>query len=220
MLFKELVKFNTDKYNQIHFILGKSPTKSARSPLLWNYCFKKLKLNSIFLPIDIKEKDLKKFIIFFKKKKNFKSFLITNPYKEKILEYCNKFDKRVRLSGASNFVIKKKNKLFCYNTDCFGFYSAIKPILNKNFFLVYGYGGVGKAIVSELLSRNKKVFLFNRDKKKLLKLKKNRLVTIVKTEDFDYFLNKAEVFINATSVGNLSLKNKVLITDDQIKNYS
>ena len=69
MLFKELVKFNTDKYNQIHFILGKSPTKSARSPLLWNYCFKKLKLNSIFLPIDIKEKDLKKFIIFLKKKK-------------------------------------------------------------------------------------------------------------------------------------------------------
>ena len=27
------------------------------------------------------------------------------------------------------------------------------------------------------------------------------------------------MFINATSVGNLSLKNKVLITDDQIKNY-
>ena len=218
MLFKELEKFNINKYDQVHFILGKNPTKSARSPLLWNYCFKKLKLNSIFLPIDIKEKDIKKFITLFKKNKKFKSFLITNPYKEKILKYCDKSDVRVRLSGASNFVKKKRNKLFGYNTDCFGFYSAIKNILNKKFFFVYGYGGVGKAIVSELLSRKKKVFLFNRNKKKLTKLKKNRLVKIVKIEEFDYFLKKSEVFINATSVGNLSLKNNVPINDKQI-NY-
>ncbi len=219
MLFKELYKFNNLKYNKIHFILGKNPTTSARSPLLWNYCFKKFKLKSVFIPVDIKKKDIKNFIYLFKKKKNYKSFLITNPYKEEILKYCDVLNSRVKLSGASNFVIKKNNTLFAYNTDCFGFYSAIRNYLNKSFYFVYGFGGVGKAIISELLYRNKKIYLFNRSKKKLSKLKKNKSISIVESNTFNDFLKKSEVFINASSVGNLSLKNLNLLKDNQVKYF-
>ena len=108
MLFREFVNFNFSKYRDIHFILGENPSKGARSPKLWNFVFKKLKIDSIFIPLDIKKDEIPKFIKIFKKEKKFKSFLITNPYKEKIVRYADHLDKRVALCNAANFVLKKK----------------------------------------------------------------------------------------------------------------
>jgi len=109
MLFKEIVKFNFSKYKDVHFILGENPSKGARSPKLWNFAFEKFQLNSIFIPLDIKRNEISKFIKVFRKEKKFKSFLITNPYKEMIVRYADYLDKRVSLCNAANFILKKKN---------------------------------------------------------------------------------------------------------------
>ena len=205
MLFREFVNFNFSKHRDIHFILGENPSKGARSPKLWNFVFKKLKIDSIFIPLDIKKDEIPKFIKIFKKEKKFKSFLITNPYKEKIVRYADHLDKRVALCNAANFVLKKKNILKAFNTDCLGFYYSLDKYIKKKTFFVYGYGGVGKAIVAELVSRKKKIFLFNRSE---LKIKKHKNIILINKQNFKNFLKKTDVFINASSLGNLKLKQK------------
>ena len=205
MLFEEIVKFNFSKYRDVHFILGENPSKGARSPKLWNFAFEKFKLDSIFIPLDIKKNEISKFIKVFRKEKKFKSFLITNPYKEMIVRYANYLDKRVSLCNAANFILKKNKLLKAYNTDCLGFYYSLGKFIKKKTFFVYGYGGVGKAVVAELTSRKKKIYLFNRSK--LKKVKQKNLYLISK-RNFKDFLLKSDVFINASSLGNLKLKQR------------
>lgn len=213
MLFNEINNLKLSKYKDIHFILGENPSKGARSPKLWNFVFSKLKINSIFVPLDIKSNEIPKFINQFKKEKKFKSFLITNPYKEKITKYADYLDKRVYLSNATNFILKKKNKLHAYNTDSLGFYYSLNKYIKKKTFFVYGYGGVGKAIVAELISRKKIIYLFNRSK---LKIKKQKNILLVDKKSFNSFILKSDVFINASSLGNLNLRQSSPLKNSQI----
>ena len=205
MLFKEIVDFNFSKYKDVHFILGENPSKGARSPKLWNFAFNKFKINSIFIPLDIKKNEISKFVKVFKQETKFKSFLITNPYKEKIVKYADYLDKRVSLCNAANFILKKKKILKAYNTDCLGFYYSLNKLMKKKTFFVYGYGGVGKAIVAELVSRKKSIYLFNRSR---LKIKKQKNILLINKENFKNFLMKTDIFINASSLGNLKLRQK------------
>ena len=39
-------------------IIGESPSKGARSPYLWNACFKELKINAEMLSFDVSESQL------------------------------------------------------------------------------------------------------------------------------------------------------------------
>ena len=52
-------------------IIGTSPSKSARSPKLWNKVYKKLKSKTKMIPLDVKKKELKKLMRVLKKDKNY-----------------------------------------------------------------------------------------------------------------------------------------------------
>ena len=49
-------------------IIGNSPSKGARSPILWNRAFKNLKINKRMYPFDTRKKNLRKLIFSLKKK--------------------------------------------------------------------------------------------------------------------------------------------------------
>ena len=70
--------------SEYYAILGINPSKGARSPILWNRVFKKLKINSKMICIDIEPKLFNQKVNQLFKDKNFKGGAITNPYKEKI----------------------------------------------------------------------------------------------------------------------------------------
>ena len=74
---------------------------------------------------------------------------VTIPYKEEVIPFLNKLNRKAKAIGAVNTIkITKKGKLKGYNTDCYGFKYSLKPLLEKHHkkALILGTGGASKAI--------------------------------------------------------------------------
>ncbi|GAA4953445.1 shikimate dehydrogenase [Algibacter agarivorans] len=107
--------------------------------------------NTSYENFDIESIDLFPSII--KKTEGLKGLNVTIPYKEQVIPYLDKVNKKAKAIGAVNTIrITKKGKLVGYNTDCYGFKHTIKPFLkshHKN-ALILGTGGASKAIAYSL----------------------------------------------------------------------
>ena len=82
---------------------------------------------------------------------------VTIPYKEAIIPFLNKLDKKAKAIGAVNTIkVTKKGKLIGSNTDYYGFQKSIEPFIkshHKN-ALILGTGGASKAIAYALQRLN------------------------------------------------------------------
>lgn len=88
-----------------------------------------------------------------KNNSNISGLNVTIPYKEDIIPFLNKLDKKAKKIGAVNTIaFSKKGKLKGYNTDCYGFKKSLKPLLKKHHkkALILGTGGASKAIAYSL----------------------------------------------------------------------
>ena len=120
-----------------------------------NYFTEKFSLfhfdNCEYLNFDLEK--IEDFINVVKKTKGLKGLNVTIPYKEAIIPYLDKVSKNAIKIGAVNTItISKKGKLKGYNTDCFGFKKALKPLLKENHkkALILGTGGASKAVAFAL----------------------------------------------------------------------
>jgi shikimate dehydrogenase len=78
---------------------------------------------------------------------------VTIPYKEAIIPFLDKLNKKAKHIGAVNTIkISKKGNLIGYNTDYYGFIKSIKPYLKPHHkrALILGTGGASKAIAYSL----------------------------------------------------------------------
>lgn len=85
--------------------------------------------------------------------KGLKGLNVTIPYKQEVIPFLDKINKKAAEIGAVNTIkITKKGKLVGYNTDCYGFKKSIIPFLKKyhNKALILGTGGASKAIAYTL----------------------------------------------------------------------
>ena len=85
--------------------------------------------------------------------KGLKGLNVTIPYKEEVIPYLDKINKKAKEIGAVNTIkITKKGKLVGYNTDCYGFKKSLEPFLKKHHqkALILGTGGASKAIAFSL----------------------------------------------------------------------
>ncbi|WP_442267137.1 shikimate dehydrogenase family protein [Tenacibaculum sp. ZS6-P6] len=86
-----------------------------------------------------------------------KGMNVTIPYKEEIIPFLDKVDKKAKKIGAVNTIkISKKGKLKGYNTDYYGFKNSLKPLLKEKHkkALILGTGGASKAIAYALKKLN------------------------------------------------------------------
>ena len=84
---------------------------------------------------------------------NLKGLNITIPYKEAVVPFLNKLSVKAAKIGAVNVIrFTKKGKLKGYNSDCYGFKKALKPLLQLNHkkALILGTGGSSKAVAFAL----------------------------------------------------------------------
>ena len=92
-----------------------------------------------------------------KKNPELKGLNVTIPYKESVMPMLDKIDKEAQAIGAINTIkITKNGKLIGYNTDHYGFASALMkflPIKEKK-ALILGTGGASKAIYYVLKAMN------------------------------------------------------------------
>tara|TARA_Y100000768_G_scaffold194342_1_gene145848 strand:+ start:201 stop:1079 length:879 start_codon:yes stop_codon:yes gene_type:complete len=204
---KELIRYINNKNIELSpnekfvVIIGRSPSKGARSPNLWNSAYKKLDQKIKMYPLDVSQNNLKKLIDHLKKNKNFLGGSVTVPYKEKIFEILkNNSSKEAKKIGAINCIYRVKNLLKVTNTDGEGSVEGFK----KNFknakikkILVLGCGGAGKAVSTyfSFLKSTKELVILSRKSKdknfskkikaKWLNRKKINFLDI----DFDLIIN-------------------------------
>ncbi|MBD0778694.1 shikimate dehydrogenase [Maribacter sp. ANRC-HE7] len=80
--------------------------------------------------------------------KHIKGLNVTIPYKEAVIPYLDRLNKKAKKIGAVNTIKFTKKGLKGYNTDIYGFKKSIKPFLTKNHTkaLILGTGGASKAV--------------------------------------------------------------------------
>ena len=83
-------------------------------------------------------------------------FNVTIPYKEQIFKYLDDIDDEAKAVGAVNVVKIYRNgnklKLKGFNSDIYGFYETLKPMLREwhKKALILGTGGASKAVAAML----------------------------------------------------------------------
>lgn len=88
-----------------------------------------------------------------KNTENIKGMNVTIPYKEAVMPFLDKINKKAKAIGAVNTIrVTKKGKLIGYNTDCYGFKNTIKPFIKPHHkkALILGTGGASKAVAFSL----------------------------------------------------------------------
>ena len=84
-----LNEFDGSSLDKFAVIIGSNPSKTARSPLLWNSAFKAHGLNMRMLPMDI-EKNLEKVIDVLSNSKKFIGGSVTIPFKNDLSNILKK----------------------------------------------------------------------------------------------------------------------------------
>lgn len=82
-----------------------------------------------------------------------KGMNVTIPYKEAIIPYLDELDEIAEQIGAVNTIkILPNGKLKGYNTDYYGFWKSLKPLLKSQHSqaLILGTGGASKAVAFAL----------------------------------------------------------------------
>jgi len=166
------------------------PVKHSFSPAMYNAAFKVLGINAEYRLFEIRSDDLEEFLlnpvhkfkdaqsdVFYAK--DIVGFNITIPHKIRAKEILSKnstFNNDnpyyVELSGAIN-TVKRNNRGGSYwNTDSYGFESALYNILefkpqSSDNALIIGCGGVGRVIISVLSRKGsgiEKIYIYDKSK--------------------------------------------------------
>lgn len=127
-------------------------------------------------------------------------FNVSLPYKEKICKYLSQIDIPAKEIGAVNVVKVNRNnsnyELIGYNTDVYGFYYSLLPLIETDIksVLILGSGGVAKSVIYVLKKLNINYTIVSR----LPEKKEN---TIYYSELDESILKNHLLIINTTPLG-------------------
>ena len=127
---------------------------------------------------------------------NLRGLNVTIPYKETIIPFLDKLDKRAKKIGAVNTIkFTKKGKRIGYNTDFYGFKKSIQPHLksyHKN-ALILGTGGASKAIAYALKKLGVKYSFVSRSEAKHTAFTYKKLTSAI--------ISDHHIIVNCTPLG-------------------
>ena len=210
--FQNLIENSIKEKNIKNFvaIIGETPFKGKKTPLLWNKSIKNLFKKKKMIALDVKKKNFSKLLLNLKKLKNFYGGSVTTPYKNLVLDYLDLIDKKAKKIGSVNTIVKVGQKLKGYNTDYYGCNYTLDIIKKKKKIkniLFLGSGGAAKACILSTIEKFKKsrIYFFNKDYNKinyfLKKINKKKNHHILKSYKDLLKINNIDLVINATSVG-------------------
>jgi len=214
-------------------LLG-NPLEHSFSPAMHNQAYKKNKLNFLYLPLEVNNKNIENVLIGMKKL-NFIGFNITIPHKINIIKYLDEIDSVAEKIGSVNTVKIEKGKLKGYNTDGLGFIRSLKEEKNQEIngkkILVLGAGGASRSI-SIVLAENhaKKIYIANRTIEKAKNLSNDVNKKVKNCSEYlnlndkniiKDIINDVDIIVNTTSLGmypkvDESPLHKDIITPDKL----
>ena len=197
-------------------IIGESPSKGARSPVLWNACFEIFDFSSYFYPFDVLGAGLKELVEYLKNDKSFLGGAVAVPHKEDILPLLDCVEEEAKLIGAVNLIYRKNGMLWGANTDGIGAVASVSEYLNeaidlfakgKNITLI-GTGGAAKACAvyfAKCAGENGHITIIGRDSKKTESLAEKcsiySNVRVGNFNDIEKELPDTDFLVNSTVIG-------------------
>ena len=197
-------------------IFGESPSKGARSPVLWNACFDALNISSFFYPFDVLDDGLEKLITHLKDDKRFQGGAVAVPHKEAIIPFLDRVEEEAKLIGAVNLIYRKDGLLYGSNTDGIGAVASVAEYLggavdtfarDKKITLM-GTGGAAKACAvyfAKCIGKKGHITIIGRDEKKAKLLSEKCSVfsnaNFGKFNILDEELSDSDFIVNCTVIG-------------------
>ncbi|HOJ50173.1 MAG TPA: shikimate dehydrogenase [Spirochaetota bacterium] len=201
----------TGKTN-VYAVFG-NPVEHSLSPVIHNYGFEKLGIDSIY--IAFKPKDAK-IIADSIRGLGIKGASITIPFKIDIMKHIDYIDPIAKKIGAVNTLINENDKISGFNTDGIGAIKAIEEIteLKDKRVVILGYGGSARAISFTLIDKVKSLCIAGRDR-----LKAKELIDDLNSINQTYFsyldnIPEYDIMINTTPLGmkgEIPVENKFII---------
>jgi len=189
------------------------PVEHSMSPVMHNTAFREIGIDYVYVPFRVKQEELGEAIEGMRAL-NIRGLNVTIPHKVAVLQFLDELDPLAEKIGAVNTIVNDDGVLRGYNTDASGFLQAllerrIEPE-GKN-IVILGAGGASRAISFILADRGAQLVILNRllelDWAKDLASRISQLFTKevealeLKKENLVRALEKADILVNATSVG-------------------
>ena len=190
------------------------PIKHTLSPAMQNAAIRKLGLDMIYVPWEVKPGALK-VALDGVRAMGIRGINLTIPHKEEALKYLDEISDEVRIIGAANTVVNNNGVLTGHNTDGRGLLLSLKESHqfspSGKSAVIIGAGGAARGIAASLaLSGTSKILIANRTAEKATTLAKELsgkisaatfLYTGLDSDEIKAFLPKADILINASSAG-------------------
>lgn len=205
---------------KICMVIG-NPVKHSLSPQMHNAGYRALGLDGQFVYVACQvHKDSMEDFVKGVRTMGIRGVSCTVPHKTKIIPYLNEIDPIAEKIGAVNTVVNDGGFLRGFNTDYLG---VINPLLEvtslqgKKVALI-GAGGAARGALYGLIEAGAEVWIFNRTLEKAEALAK-LIGGEAFSPDYSWRLSKADIIINATTVGMESDETpvpKALLHEEQI----
>lgn len=188
---------------QAYCVIG-YPIVHSLSPKLHNAAFRKLKIPARYEAVEVKPRDLAKFMRGYRER--YAGGNVTIPHKQTVMKYLDRISPESRKIGAVNTIVNRRGKLIGYNTDVFGAMFALQKtgriFLQRKKIIVLGAGGAARAVVYGLKKAGASVTILNRTLAHAKKLAKGFGCECGRLKDFKKIAARGfDILINTTSVG-------------------
>lgn len=220
-----------------HIVSGKTricgligdPVEHSMSPAMQNAAFRELALDYIYVPFRVKSAELGQAIAGMRAL-NIRGLNVTVPHKVAVVQFLDKLDPLAEKIGAVNTIVNDDGVLTGYNTDATGFLQAllareIEPKGKRA--VILGAGGASKAISFILADKGTRLTILNRQleldwAKELARRISQTFAQEVKAlelsrKNLAVVLKKADILVNATSVGMIPLVNETPVPGDLLR---
>lgn len=150
-------------------ILGLTPSKGARSPVLWGAAFKAAGIDAVMLPMDVRPENLAAVVAGLKADRRYIGGAVAVPHKQTIGALLDRLEPEAERIGAVNAIYRDGGALVGANTDGAGALSQIEDLVGGTEALktkratLIGIGGAGIAVAAYLAGRTATLRLVNRD---------------------------------------------------------
>jgi len=201
-------------------VIGAAPSRYSKSPALWNAAFQALRMNAVYIALDLDETRLAALMAAARRSHDVLGFNVTVPHKVAVVKHLDALDESARRIGAVNTIVRMPSgELVGANTDGAGFIEtlltagpgAASPLLRSLDgidTLMLGAGGSARAVAFALAEKlgEGKLLIANRSHENARALardlaKYHRQASAIREDEIAAAAPRAKLIVNCTTKG-------------------
>ncbi|MGH7766280.1 MAG: shikimate dehydrogenase family protein, partial [Candidatus Binatia bacterium] len=201
-------------------VIGDAPSRYSKSPPLWNAAFNALKIDAVYLPLDVEDGRLSALLTAIKESDRCLGLNVTVPHKLAVMRHLDSIDGKAARIGAVNTIVRTEGgRLVGANTDGEGFVQSLLTVqpgrdapflasLDGISVLILGAGGSARAVAFALAEKVERgrLYIANRTHESAVSLageigKSFGSVTAIREEEVPEYARRVGLIVNCTTKG-------------------